>query len=264
MLVGRPERQHLPPRLAGRGQPVDPGEGVRTEPSGGQRRGVQLDPGGTREVHVIDLMDTPRRDARTEAQRTSAPDQDRKAGASPRWWAVRGQAHRRRHGRRLRRHLPRRPREAPRGGEVQGAGRHDAGWRTSCTPSTPTSTACAGRASSRSRRPGRWQFTFEAWTDRWATYHDELRRKVEANLDEDLSGEISEGLVLLEKALARAKGDAKGSIEYARGVLGLRRADAREVRRRARPGAVRLDGGGLRARGRDDAREAADRSRSTA
>ena len=61
---------------------------------------------GDRKVHVIDLMDTPRRDARTEAQRTSAPDQDRKAGASPRWWAVRGQAHRRRHGRRLRRHLP--------------------------------------------------------------------------------------------------------------------------------------------------------------
>ena len=98
---------------------------------------------------------------------------------------------------------------------------------------------------------------FEAWTDRWATYHDELRRKVEANLDEDLSGEVSEGLVLLEKALERAKGEAKDSIEYARGVLGLRRADAREVRRRARPGAVRLDGGGVRARGRDDAREAA-------
>ena len=44
VLVGRAQRQHLPPRLAGRGQPVDPGVGVRTEPSGGQRRGVQLDP----------------------------------------------------------------------------------------------------------------------------------------------------------------------------------------------------------------------------
>ena len=67
--------------------------------------------------------------------------------------------------------------------------------------------------------PGRWQFTFEAWTDRWATYHDELRRKVEADLDEDLSGEISEAVVLLTNALERAKGDAKASIAYARDVL---------------------------------------------
>jgi starch synthase (maltosyl-transferring) len=66
---------------------------------------------------------------------------------------------------------------------------------------------------------GTWQFTFEAWTDRWATYHDELRRKVEANLDEDLSGEISEGVVLLERALARAEGEAKESIQHAYEVL---------------------------------------------
>jgi starch synthase (maltosyl-transferring) len=66
---------------------------------------------------------------------------------------------------------------------------------------------------------GSWQFTFEAWTDRWATYHDELRRKVEANLDEDLSGEISEGVVLLERALERAKGEAKDSIQHAYDLL---------------------------------------------
>ena len=48
---------------------------------------------------------------------------------------------------------------------------------------------------------GLWQFTVEAWTDRWATYHDELRRKVEANLGEDLSGELSEGIVLLTVAV---------------------------------------------------------------
>ncbi len=44
---------------------------------------------------------------------------------------------------------------------------------------------------------GTWQFTIEAWSDVWATWHDELRRKVEANLGEDLSGELSEGVVLL-------------------------------------------------------------------
>src|SRR4051794_12392780 len=67
--------------------------------------------------------------------------------------------------------------------------------------------------------PGRWEFTFEAWTDRWATYHDELRRKVEANLGEDLSGEISEGVVLLKAALERAEGEGRDSIQQALDVL---------------------------------------------
>src|SRR4051812_13321179 len=67
--------------------------------------------------------------------------------------------------------------------------------------------------------PGTWQFGFEAWTDRWATWHDELRRKVAADLDEDLSGELSEGMVFLQRALERAGTDDKGSIEYALGVL---------------------------------------------
>src|SRR3954464_1386697 len=62
---------------------------------------------------------------------------------------------------------------------------------------------------------GRWHFTFEAWTDRWATYHDELRRKVEAKLGEDLSGESSEGVVPLLPALGRADGEGRGSIQYA-------------------------------------------------
>src|SRR4051812_2112533 len=67
--------------------------------------------------------------------------------------------------------------------------------------------------------PGTWQFSFEAWTDRWATWHDELRRKVDADLDEDLSGELSEGMVFLQRALERCKGEAKGSIEHAVEVL---------------------------------------------
>src|ERR1044072_942056 len=67
--------------------------------------------------------------------------------------------------------------------------------------------------------PGRWQFTFEAWTDRWATYHDELRRKVEADLGEDLSGEVSEGLVLLERAPPNADDERKGSIQQGIDVL---------------------------------------------
>src|SRR3954451_9399308 len=72
---------------------------------------------------------------------------------------------------------------------------------------------------------GSWQFTIEAWTDVWATWHDELRRKVEADLDEDLSGEVSEGVVLLQRALETCKGPAAQSIEEALGVLSDAGAD---------------------------------------
>jgi starch synthase (maltosyl-transferring) len=55
-------------------------------------------------------------------------------------------------------------------------------------------------------RPGAWELGVEAWFDLFATWRDELARKVEAGVDEDLSGELSEGAVLLEQALARARG----------------------------------------------------------
>jgi starch synthase (maltosyl-transferring) len=45
-------------------------------------------------------------------------------------------------------------------------------------------------------RPGRWQFAVAAWTDRVATWQEELRRKHEAG-QEDLSGELAEGAALL-------------------------------------------------------------------
>jgi starch synthase (maltosyl-transferring) len=45
-------------------------------------------------------------------------------------------------------------------------------------------------------RPGPWSFRIEAWVDRVASFQEELRRKV-AGGQEDLSGELSEGAVLL-------------------------------------------------------------------
>jgi starch synthase (maltosyl-transferring) len=45
-------------------------------------------------------------------------------------------------------------------------------------------------------RPGRWQFAVTAWTDRIATWQDELRRKVESG-EQDLVGELAEGAALL-------------------------------------------------------------------
>jgi starch synthase (maltosyl-transferring) len=53
-------------------------------------------------------------------------------------------------------------------------------------------------------REGRWEFTIEAWTDLFGTWRSELTRKIDAG-QRDLAGELSEGTVLLQGALARAK-----------------------------------------------------------
>src|SRR5512146_900476 len=65
-------------------------------------------------------------------------------------------------------------------------------------------------------RPGRWQFAVSAWTDRIATWQDELRRKVDAG-QTDLAAELAEGAVLLgresltvEDGLAADVGDRHG------------------------------------------------------
>jgi starch synthase (maltosyl-transferring) len=44
--------------------------------------------------------------------------------------------------------------------------------------------------------PGHWSWRIDAWTDRVATWREEIRRKHEAG-QEDLAGELSEGAVLL-------------------------------------------------------------------
>jgi starch synthase (maltosyl-transferring) len=51
---------------------------------------------------------------------------------------------------------------------------------------------------------GSWQYTIEAWTDRFGTWRDELRRKVQAG-QHDLAGELSEGVALLEDAAGHAR-----------------------------------------------------------
>ncbi len=64
-------------------------------------------------------------------------------------------------------------------------------------------------------RPGRWLYTIEAWTDVFGTWRDELRRKVAADQD-DLAGELSEGIVLLKAAAKQTPSKAtKALIEHA-------------------------------------------------
>jgi starch synthase (maltosyl-transferring) len=66
--------------------------------------------------------------------------------------------------------------------------------------------------------PGRWMFSVAAWTDRLATWQDEVARKLEGG-QTDLAGELSEGRALvgadltLEEALALASTDRHGEVE---------------------------------------------------
>ncbi|MGK2937143.1 MAG: alpha-1,4-glucan--maltose-1-phosphate maltosyltransferase [Solirubrobacteraceae bacterium] len=53
---------------------------------------------------------------------------------------------------------------------------------------------------------GAWQFRVVAWVDPLASWLEEMRRKLEAG-QEDVAGELSEGLPLLRDAAARAKGE---------------------------------------------------------
>jgi starch synthase (maltosyl-transferring) len=52
-------------------------------------------------------------------------------------------------------------------------------------------------------RIGRWELDFIAWTDRFGTWREELRRKLEAGQHE-LGGELSEGAALLREAAVAA------------------------------------------------------------
>jgi starch synthase (maltosyl-transferring) len=71
---------------------------------------------------------------------------------------------------------------------------------------------------------GRHTWTIEAWTDAFASWREELRRKIDAG-QPDLSGELSEGEVLLEDAAARAKGADRKLIERALACLREEGAD---------------------------------------
>jgi starch synthase (maltosyl-transferring) len=64
-------------------------------------------------------------------------------------------------------------------------------------------------------RPGRWEYTVEAWTDVFGTWRDELARKVAAR-QHDLDGELSEGIVLLRRAAEHADSKAtRALLEHA-------------------------------------------------
>jgi starch synthase (maltosyl-transferring) len=67
-------------------------------------------------------------------------------------------------------------------------------------------------------RVGRWDWTLEAWTDAFATWREELQRKL-AFGQHSLSGELSEGVILLRAAAARAGGEDRRTIDRALALL---------------------------------------------
>jgi starch synthase (maltosyl-transferring) len=67
-------------------------------------------------------------------------------------------------------------------------------------------------------RMGRYEYVIEAWSDVFGTWRDELERKL-ASGQQELSGELSEGVRLLRAALERAKGTDRQLIQHALGAL---------------------------------------------
>jgi len=61
---------------------------------------------------------------------------------------------------------------------------------------------------------GRWSYSIAAWHDPFASWCDELARKLRAG-QRDLAGELSEGAVLLEQAQTGARDDDRELIEQA-------------------------------------------------
>jgi len=69
---------------------------------------------------------------------------------------------------------------------------------------------------------GDWEYEIRAWVDRFGTWREELRRKLQAG-QHDLAGELSEGRLLLEhlKKRARRSGDAAAAAALDAALAGL-------------------------------------------
>jgi starch synthase (maltosyl-transferring) len=73
---------------------------------------------------------------------------------------------------------------------------------------------------------GRWRWQVLAWVDRFASWREELERKLDAG-QLDLGGELSEGVLVLRDAAERTRGAASRRIAAAADALALDGADPR-------------------------------------
>ena len=257
MAVGRAQRQHLPPRLAGVGEPVDPRVGVRAR---GGRRAARSGAAGRRWKTGDRSRDVWQRflwilrpNAGTQHQGQPPAHRHPVPGADRRRRALPGQARRGRHGRAS---PPTSSATATRSCArscATAARAAAAGSSRRCGRSTRTSTACAGRASSRSTR--------------WAAGSGRSRPGATSSppgatscsarsppAQEDLARRAVRG----RRAARAGRGPRQGRRQEddrggARRARGPRLAD----RLRARPRPVRRHGARLRAHRRVPARHAA-------
>lgn len=73
---------------------------------------------------------------------------------------------------------------------------------------------------------GRWRWQVVAWVDRFASWAEELERKLDAG-QQDLSGELSEGVLVLRDAAAQLRGAARRRVLTAADALAAENADPR-------------------------------------
>lgn len=79
------------------------------------------------------------------------------------------------------------------------------------------------RAELRLERPGRYRFSIAAWTDLYASWVEELSKRVRA-AQADVASEIAEGLALVERLLTKVRGEARREM----GMLLARLRDSRD------------------------------------
>jgi len=80
---------------------------------------------------------------------------------------------------------------------------------------------------------GQTQWTIQAWVDVFSGWRDEIARKLDAG-QIDMSGETSEGVVLLRDAATYAKGEDRRALEAAAAALESGEPAAKPRRSRAR------------------------------
>ena len=197
VAVRRTQRQHLPPALPRVREPVHPGVRFRAEPAAGERGRVQLHAAGASEVHEAAMSDT--HAGMPAAKRREPPKRIRIRPLEPVVDAGR--------------YAPKRcvGDTVTVAADVFGDG-HEilravvrykapggrAGWSAEMHPVDAHYNGVRWEGQFTPETPGQWQFAVEAWIDTFATWRDELQRKVGAGQD-DLAGELSEGRVLLEQ-----------------------------------------------------------------
>ena len=156
------------------------------------------------------------------SEAATSPDPDPERPAAGRLRPVSGEGHRGRSGRGHGGHLQGRARAPARGGAIP-AGRHaQVARRAACSRSATTT----GPGGFEVTELGRWQFTVEAWVDRYASLLDELDRKLDGRAarpgERALGGR---GALRRRRARRLARGRAGASAR--RSGTGRRRSEPR-------------------------------------